>query len=76
MEEERSRIEEIFKGIGLGILLIILGFLMPIGVIIISLIYLALIIFFYAKGRSGIGLGLILTVLIPIAIVGGCLLII
>lgn len=74
--KEPNKVLDVFIGLGLGILLIILSSYFLFSNIVFPifiLLYIALIIFFFAKGRGKISLGLILTIIIPIAVVGGCL---
>ncbi len=84
-EDRNNKISEVFKGLGLGLLyeLVIFvammnypgrisGWLLPVCIIL----FLGLIVFFYAKGRRKFGLGLVIALFIPLAIMGGCFLMI
>jgi hypothetical protein len=88
MEEEKKD-KKLSKGagiaIGLGIGFFILPavcsalFMLPffsgdILVAVMVLVYIALIVLCFVKGYGSIGLGLILSVCIPLLIFGGCLL--
>jgi hypothetical protein len=76
--KKRSKAAGIGIGLAIGIAFFGLSALMPFSGawLVIFLLYIGLIILCYVKGEENIGLGLILTLCIPLLIFGGCLVLI
>lgn len=80
--DRSRRVRDIGSGLGFGLIYVILSLSLLSSsrtfayAWVVIVLYLIAILFFFLKKRHYISIGLILLVAVPLAIVGGCLLII